>query len=63
MVQWLRLCAPNAGVQSLVGELRSCMLSSVAKKKKKRRGKMQGMPSTGIRGINICQVVINMPGT
>ena len=37
MVQWLRLCAPNAGVQSLVGELRSCMLSSVAKKKKRER--------------------------
>ena len=35
MVQWLRLCAPNAGVQFLVGELRSCMPSSVAKKKKR----------------------------
>ena len=37
MVQWLRLCAPNAGVQFLVGELRSCMPSSVAKKKKRER--------------------------
>ena len=37
-VQWLRLhelSLPRAWVQSLVGELRSCKLPSVAKKKKK----------------------------
>ena len=35
--QWLRLQASNAGawVQSLIGELRSCMLSGVAKKGEK----------------------------
>ena len=31
--------------------------------KKKGGGEMQGMPSTGIGGINTCQVVINTPGT
>ena len=40
MAQWLKLWAPNAGlqgvwVQSLVGELRSCMLHGSTKKKKK----------------------------
>ena len=39
MVQWLRLCLPMQGAQlrSLVGELRSHMLRSVAKKKKKKK--------------------------
>ena len=36
VVQWLRLCASNAGawVRSLVGELRSCKMQSRKKKKK-----------------------------
>ena len=41
MAQWLKLWAPNAGlqgvwVQSLVGELRSCMLHGATKKKGKK---------------------------
>ena len=37
MVQWLGLCAFTfrAQVQILIGELRSCKLCSIAKKKKK----------------------------
>ena len=40
MVQWLRLSAPNAGGMGsiLVGELRSRMWHSAAKKKKKKAG-------------------------
>ena len=43
MVQWLRLCIPNAGaqVQSLVRELRStgCNEDPPLQKKKKKKGK------------------------
>ena len=41
-VQWLRLCAPNAGGMGSIpgrgtGELRSCMLHGTAKKKNKKQ--------------------------
>ena len=47
VVQWLRLTLPLQGpqVQSLVGELRSCMPHSAAKKKKKRRERLTLLPS------------------
>ena len=54
---------PRAWLRYLVGQLRSYMLCNAAKKKKKRKGEMQGTPNTGIGGINTCQAVINMPGT
>ena len=46
MVQWLGLDAPTAEgmgsvIQSLVGELKSYMLCSVAKKKRKKINKLK----------------------
>ena len=57
MVQWLRLRASTAGVQSLVGEVRSCMLQGVAKKLKKQK---QTNKQIYIYG---CKDISTMPGT
>ena len=66
MVQWLRLHASTAGGMgsiSALGELRSCMLHGVAKKKKKKKEFVPGqMGSAGMTGCGWVSGSSGMPG-